>query len=266
MEEIILPQNAVYDNPSEYDILWEDYAEWWESKKVLDQVKLKVRNQNAQKETYKACSAYGLTYIYNWYQAVEYKNNGIEFEQDDPRWKREAFQAERGYPNSWASLQDMMCFFKKRGLIDWYVRCKTAQECKNAINNWCLIYTGSNKCNWSKTGKNKEFYYDPNWAAHCFAVVDCYDGGLIAINSFGETWGDGGYFKIPDAEYEHIYSTYAVIDHDDTGKLWELVFNAQFQKAIELGITNWTRPDDPVTRKECAVIWYRVYKKVLDAK
>lgn len=266
MEELNLPINAVYDNPSEYDVTWEEYAEWWESKKVLDQVKLKVRNQNENKDTYKACSAYGLTYCYNWYQAIEYKKNGLEFEQDNPRWKREAFQAERGYPNSWASLQDMMGFFKRRGLIDWYVRCRTAQECRNAINNWCLIYTWSNKCNWSKTWSNKEFVYDPNWVAHCFAIVDYYDWWLIAINSFGEKWWDNWYFKIPDTEYSNIYSTYAVIDHDDTGKLGELVFNAQFQKAIELGITNWTRPDDYATRKEISVMVYRWYKKAMENK
>jgi len=27
MDELNLPVNAVYDNPSEYDITWEEYAE-----------------------------------------------------------------------------------------------------------------------------------------------------------------------------------------------------------------------------------------------
>ena len=112
MEEIV--QNACYDEPSRYDYLWSDYAEWWETKKFCEWFKLKVRNQNANKDTLKWCSAYGLTYIYNWNQLMEFAKAWIEFEQDDPRWKRLAFQAERGYPNSWASLQEMMSFFKKR--------------------------------------------------------------------------------------------------------------------------------------------------------
>ena len=39
----------------------------------------------------------------------------------------------------------------------------------------------------------------------------------------------------------------------------------EFDKAIELGITNWTRPDDPMTRREWAVMVYRLYKKLLDS-
>lgn len=252
--------NAVYDNPSEHDILWEEYAEWLSKWKLADKYKIKVRNQNANNDTLKWCSAYGLTGIYNWYQLREYDENWIEFEQDDPRRKWLAFQAERGYPNSWASLQDMMSFFKRRWLIGWYARCKTVEECKNAINNGFLIYTWSNKCSWSKTSKAKKFVYDTSWAAHCFFVENYSDEGFTAVNSFWETWWDNGRFTIPFDDYWNIYSTYAIIDHDDTGKLWELVFNAQFQKAIEMWITNWTRPDEPATRKETAVMIYRATK------
>jgi len=260
MDELILPQNAVYDNPSEYDILRSEYAEWLSKWKIADKYKIKVRNQNANQDTLKWCSAYWLTGIYNWYQLREYDENWIEFEQEDPRWKWLAFQAERWYPNSWASLQEMMSFFKKRGLIDGYVKSTTVQECRNAINNWCLIYTWSNKCNWSKTSKAKKFVYDPNGAAHCFFIEDFNDEWFIAVNSFWENRWDNGRFTIPFDDYGNIYSTYAIIDHDDTGKLAELVFNAQYQKAIELWITNWTRPDDNVSRKEAAVMAYRVYK------
>jgi len=261
MDEVILPQNAVYDNPSEYDILWEDYAEWLSKWRIADKYKIKVRNQNANKDTLKACSVYGLTAIYNGYQMREYDENWVEFEQEDPRWKWLAFQAERGYPNSWASLQAVMTFFKNRKLIEWYLKCKTAEECKNAINNGYLIYTWSSKCSWSKTSKQKEFVYDENWANHCFSIIDFDDTGFIAINSFGENWGDKGFFHINFDKYQYLFSTYAIVDHDDTWKLDELVFNAQYQKAIEMWITNWTRPDDPATRKEVAVMVYRALKK-----
>lgn len=259
--EDFLVANAVYDEPSRYDYLWSDYVEWeWEKKKFCEWFKLKVRNQNANKDTMTGCSAYWLTYIYNGNQLMEFAKEGIEFEQEDPRWKWLAFQNERGYLNSWASLQEMMDFFKKRGLIDGYVRCRTAQECRNALNNWFGIYTGSNKCSWKLASKEKKFVYDINWAAHCFAVVDYDDNGLIAINSFGENWWDKGYFYIPDDDYKNIFSTYAIIDHDDTWKLDNLKFNMEYQKAIEMWITNGVRPDDKMTRKEWAVQIYRMYK------
>ena len=139
MEELKV-LDGTYDNPSEYDITWEEYAEWGTGKRIADKYKIKVWNQNANKDTLKWCSAYWLTWIFNWYQLREYDENWIEFEQEDPRWKWLAFQAERGYPNSWASLQDMMSFFRRRGLIDWYVVAKNIQEIKNAIDNGFMIY------------------------------------------------------------------------------------------------------------------------------
>ena len=191
---------------------------------------------------------------------MEFAKEWIEFEQEDPRWKWLAFQSERWYPNAWASLQEMMTFFKNRWLIDWFVKCKTAQECKNALSNWFGIYTWSNKCNWKSTSKEKKFVYDINWAAHCFAVVDFDDNWLIAINSFWDKWWDNWYFYIPDEDYKYIFSTYAIVDHDDKGKLDVLRFNMEYQKAIEMWITNWSRPNDSATRKEVAVMNYRTFK------
>lgn len=259
-DEQIRQLSAVTDEPQSTDITWEEYAEWTTKWKIADKYKIKVWDQYDNKDTYKACSAYWLTAIFNWYQLREYDNNGIEFEQDDPRWKWLAFQAERGYPDSWASLQAMMSFFKKRWLIDWYVKCVNANECKNAINNGFLIYTWSNQCSWSNTNKNKEFTEWNGWA-HCFSIIDYDDTGFIAINSFWEDWWDDWLFHINFDKYDKLYSTYAIVDHDDTGKLEELVYKAQYEKAIEMWITNWTRPDDPATRREVAVMIYRSVKK-----
>lgn len=259
--------NWCYDEPKRTDYLWNDYFEWWESwesKKIADLMEWKIFNQNANKDTLKACSAYWLTYIYNWYQVVEYEKNWLIFEQDDPRWKWRAFQEERWMINSGASLQDMLDFFKRRWLIDWYVKCTTAKEVSNAINNWFLIYTGSAKCNWTKAGKSWKFEYDENGAKHCFSIIDVDWTDLIGINSFWDKRWTNWYFRIPFENYKDLYSTYAVIDHDDSGKLETLKFNAEYEKAIELWITNWTRPNDTSTRKETAVMILRMYKKLLE--
>lgn len=265
-DELVRKSNAVYDRPDERDFLWSEYCEWLGDKVRFPGRELKVWNQYKDSDTYKACSCFWLTGVFNWGQILEFRKQGIEFEQEDPRWKWLAFQAERWYLNSGASLQDMMKFFRNRWLIDWNLLCKTAQECKNAINNGCGIYTGSKKCSWSKTSKAKQFVYDENWANHCFMIWDYDENGLRALNSFGENWWDWGWFYIPDENYKDLFSTYAIVDHDDTGKIEEMRYKMEFNKAIEEGITNWTRPNDNMTRMEWAVMVYRAYKKLLNNK
>lgn len=257
---LIKESEWVIDQPDVRDFLWSEYCEWVENDNKFPWKQLKVRNQYDQKETYKACSCYWLTAIYNWNQLVEFDKQWIEFEQENPRWKWQVFQAERWYPDMWASLQEMLKFFTKRWLIDWYVACKNITEVKNALNNWFGIYTWSAKCSWSKTSKSWVFTYDANWWKHCFAVVDCTDDKLIAINSFGKTFGQDWYFDIPNDNYWDLYSCYAIIDHDDTWKIDELRYKMEYNQAIELWITNWTRPDESMTRREWAVMAYRVYK------
>jgi hypothetical protein len=252
--------NAVEDIPDKRDFLWSEYVEWIGDKIKFPWRQLKLWNQYDQTDTYKACSCYWATYIFNGWQILECQKLEIEFEQENPRRKWQVFQAERWYPDMWASLQEMMSFFRKRKLIDWNLLCKTAQECKNAIKNWCGIYTWSAKCSWSKTSKAKQFVYDENWAKHCFAIVDYDDNWLRAINSFWEDWWDKGRFYIPDEDYKYLYSTYALVDHDDTGKIKEMKYNMEYNESIKLWITDWTRPDDKMSRKEWAVMCLRAYK------
>ena len=254
------------DDPKSTDFLRSDYMgdEYgeWERKKIIDQVKIKVRNQYDQKETYTACSCYWMTAIFNGNQGVEFLKQWIEFEQEDPRRKRLAFQSERWYSDEWASLQDMMSFFKKRWKIDWYVKTKNVEETKNAINNGFLIYTWSNLCSWSATGKSGEFVPKDRTTGHIFAIVDHDTTGFVAINSFGESRWKKWFFHIDFEKYSKLFSTYAIIDHDDTWKIDAMLFDLQYQKAIESKITNGSRPNDPVTRKECAVMCYRVKKSL----
>lgn len=264
--DLLVKQNeSVIDQPSEYDFLWSEYAEGNTDLSKFPWKQLKVWNQYDQKDTYKACSCYWLTAIFNGNQIMEFDKKGIEFEQENPRWKRQVFQAERWYPDMWASLQDMMSFFKKRWLIDGYVVCKNLKEVQNALKNWYGIYTWSAKCSWTKTSKSWIFTYDDNGWKHCFSIIDCTEDKLIAINSFGEAFWNKWFFDIPNANYKDLYSCYAIIDHDDTWKIEELRYKMEYQKAIELWLTNWTRPDEPATRRETAVMIYRAYKKILDS-
>ena len=253
----------VIDTPDSRDYLYEDfmkeYSEWVPHK-IWDKNKIEIWDQFDQPTTYKACTCYWLTGIYNWYNVAEWEKYWKEFKQENPRWKWEAYQATRWRPNKWSSLQAMMKFFKSRKLIDWYLRATTIEWMKNAIDNWFEIYTWTNSCSWRATWKAWVFTYKKNGGWHCFYLADYNDKWFLAVNSFWKDWGDEGAFIVPYKDVRYLFTTYVIIDHDDKWVLEKLNFDREYEEAIKLWITNWTRPDDPASRKEVAVMNYRLYK------
>jgi hypothetical protein len=140
------------------------------------------------------------------------------------------------------------------------MRSNTKQWTKNALDNWFLIYTGTNKCNWKATSKSWVFVKKLNAWWHCFFIVGYDDNWFIAVNSFWNDWWDNWYFNIPFDNYNDLFSKNVIMDQDDTWIIKNLNYEREYKEAIELWITNWTRPNDTVTRKECAVMAYRASK------
>jgi len=242
------------------DHFWDEFGNWLTQ--IWNNKKMEIRDQYDQKLTYKACSWYWLCAIFNWYNVEEYKMQWLKFDQENPKWKWKAFQEMRWYPDIWASLQDQMKFYIKNGWIEWYMRSNTLQWTKNSLDNGFLIYTWSNKCDWRKTGASWIFVKKLNWGGHCFSIIGYNEKWFIAVNSFGYDWGDDGYFIIPFENYNDLFSKNIIFDKDDTWIIKNLNYENEYKKAIELWITNWTRPDDNVSRKEGAVMAYRASKIV----
>jgi len=264
-EDLELYLDAV-DKSDSRDYLYADYMHEYATGKlwpIRDTLINKIYDQFDQSSTYKACTCYWLWIINNWNNLAEYWSKWFDYEQQDPKWLRHTFQSTRWYPNKWSSLQEMMRFYKKMWLIDWYMRANTIEECKHAIDNGFLIYTWTKSCNWRETSKKKAFVYKKNWWWHCFSIVWYNDKWFIAANSFGTDRWDAWYFTIPYDDYKYLYSKYVIIDKDDTWTLKNLEYQREFQKAIELWITNWDRPNDKASRKEVAVMIYRLYKKLI---
>jgi hypothetical protein len=233
------------DEPTSDDWLYSDFiknqeegAEWDRPVIYRDKDVMKVWDQFDQNTTYKGCTAYWLTSPYNWYNVREWAKSGLEYEQENPRWKWEAYQATRWRPNVWSSLQKILKFFRDRKLIDGSVTAVWVSECKNALDNWFYLYSGSKYCNRRKSWASGKFVYNRKWGWHAFAIVDYNDEWFIAINSFGDDRGDKGYFIIPFDDFKYLYSCNVIIDHDNTGSLQTMRDDCDIQKAIEMGITN----------------------------
>lgn len=268
LSDTLLNQLQTFDNPDSRDYSYEKFFmnEYWQGavKKVWDRTKVSIWNQFDDKTTYKACTVYASWILYNAYNIVEYSRFNVEFNQVDPKFKRHQFQETRWRPNTGSSLQTVMRFFRSKWWIDWWLVSETIEWTKNAIKNWFLIYTGSDKCDWNATGKSKVFVYKNNWSWHAFSLVDYNDDWFIAVNSFGKKWWDEWYFLVPYNNFNDLYTKNVIIDKDDTGIIKNLNYENEYKKAIEMGITNGLNPEIPTTRKECAVMAYRVYKKIME--
>ncbi len=239
------------------DIYMSDYWDWKRKSSMWDKKDMKVYNQFHQKTTYKACTCYGLWSIYNWNNVQEYNSKWFNYKEEDPKHKRHAYQTMRWRPNVWSSLQNMMKYYIKNKRIEWYMRAKTLEWVKNAIDNWFLIYTWTNKCNWRKAGSKWEFVYDKKWGWHCFAIIWYNKDWLIAVNSFWtDRWNDW-YFTIKYEHFKYLYSMNVIVDKDDSWILNNLKYENEFKKAIELWITNGSDADKPATKKQVSVMIYR---------
>ena len=264
MSEEIIIENTCTDEPksTDYkrsDVFGDEEVEWakivkWPKDKLI------LQNQNSDKRTYKACTRFGLMHCMNAENVNEFLNQWFDYKQDNATdfWLR--LQQSRWRLNIGSSLQSALNQAKKEWFIDWYVVCETEDQMKKAIDNWMFIYTGSDKIDWTKTGQKKETVLWCWWGhAFCIWIYDNY--WFIPVNSFGEKRGNWWYWTIHFGMKNKLYTTYAVIDKDSSGKLNAYKFNNEFNQAIKLWITNGTNPDKPATRKEVAVMIYRATKK-----
>jgi len=264
----MLPTNfedylVTWDRPEERDYIYEDHFSSEEASGQLTVWKkelMKIWDQFDQRDTHRACTCYGLGWIFNGYNVAEYDKNDVEFEQEDPKYKWGMFQSTRWYPDVWSNLQTMMKYYRKKWWIEWNMVSKTMQGSKNALDNGFLIYTGTNRCDWRKTSSSGIFVKKINWGWHAFFIVWYTEIGFIAVNSFGADWWTSWYFIIPFENYNDLFTKNVIFDKDDTWVIKNLNYEREKKEAIELWITNWDRPNDPVTRSECSVMALRASK------
>lgn len=207
MEEII---NWCIDEPDERDYLFEEVFGDIEPKKVEYPIKdLIIRDQSWTG----ACTRYWLGHICNAQNILERWKN---YKQIDPRQYRDAYCQERGYTGGGATLQSWLKQFKDAWVIEWYVKVTTKDQIKKAIDNWQLIYLGSNDGDWveiRRTGLYSRQSAYIVWHAFCwgFEYDDTYI--LLANSYWPNRWPLNWYFKMDwDTFLNHTFTKYAIID------------------------------------------------------
>ena len=158
----------------------------------------------------------------------------------------------------WATVQSAIKQFYDDWYIEWYAVCKDDASRKQAIDAGHWILTGS--LTWDRAYVRDNKIYrdrtDGKQLGHIFCIVGYDNTGRLAINSY---WPNNGYFTIPYAYTGSLFSTYAIIDKDESWSLQAYKDSQLLQKMQDLGVRNWKDPTLQITREQCALMIGRTY-------
>ncbi len=201
------------DKPDDRD--WQFEVLFWETTdhKPIPFPLITIQNQWAQDITRMACGQYGLVHIINAQDRIA---NAIN---KTPKFAIQAIDCWRDIllwnPNAefvGSTLQSNLEWHRKKGNITGYATLETKEQCMQAIDMNCYIYTWSQTGDWEYVRDKHEYRLrtDGKIVGH----ITCYwkyDKDYVwGINSY---WIWNGLFKVPwDIFLNHYFTKYAVLD------------------------------------------------------
>lgn len=236
---------TAYDQPEKRDYPFQDYDEFARSEeKVQKRPKdeLKVQNQWWTP----ACTMYWATHIVNAMNIIEDKKLGLDRKQVDPADLWNQFCAERGNYVSWATIQSIAVWMKKKGYISGFVTIDNWAELSviekqvdQALAMWNFIYTGSRSGDWAKIKKTGIYSERADgkfvWHARDIVIERKEWDYYICLNSYGEErWPLKWYFKLHRNDLKKIYSKLILIDKDDSNLFGRFEEIQKVKQAVNL--------------------------------
>lgn len=270
------PEHAGFDIPSGLDRKYEDVVpkDYWASTTTARELllqRLTAFNQYKNPKTKSWCGWYWLTHTENAMRILEDVEWGTK-NQTDPAWRWiDRNENERPAPSKWngTSLQGNLNIFRNKGRISGYAYANSKEETMRAIDNWHLIYTGTNQCNWAVTYRTGIFTpAGKTVIGHLFSAVEYEDDWLIIRES---NWPKRWKILIKWDDIHYLYSRVAVIPNSNADLILKYRTMSQFQKEVEISIQKWftngADPKAPALREQVGVVWLRAYEKAKqDAK
>lgn len=254
--------NAWFDIPSPHDYHFEEL--WGGLNSLPDKVlynKTTFYNQfqNNTPSTNYACSIYWLTHAVNEWNYIEGQKYDILIQEENPIPKWITALARGAVINQGWSLQGALKMFKDLWLIDWYTRCYTLEDEKNALARGQIIYTGSNRIDWERTRQNANIAVVGTSYGHIFAKIGYDDERRVWIckdSSGNEKW-DNWVFYVKYSD-DIFFTRYAIVDKSSVGSINALQSAKRQELARSKGWWDWKRGKEPATRYECAVMSMRM--------
>lgn len=181
---------------------------------------------------------------------------------------------------SWALLINWPKLLKELWYIKGYAWCNSIELIKIALNKNEPIHCWSNKINWAKTkiSKDKIAVID-KWYWHCFHIIGYNDWDTVIywsriipscvfICKDNSNNYDNWFFYLRYENFNALFTNKVVFINDikvlDTYKkrIMEKITIEEAKKAFEEKLWNWERPQEQITREECATIVMRALNKI----
>lgn len=191
-----------------------------------------------------SCTAFAMCNIINWFKEPKFKEQWLEREAIN--WHDYFSLVNKTYPEDLqgvlAPIQALV-YAKNNGYISFYEfidfskNWDVALLIKGLLNQGFLLLCVINKCDRTKTAQTKvceKITETGKHLPHSVVLVD-YDAEnqlFKFVNSWGNEWGDAGYFymKFEDAKY-FISQMYAVFDSDDTANFERMLYKTKILTA-----------------------------------
>lgn len=181
------------------------------------------------------------------------------------------------YTINWAKL------LKELSHIKWFFAVKTVDEALEILSNWNNIHVGSNSISYSKTKKAPYIAVLTGWPWHCFHIIGynntdsviAYSNHIIPPKCFIIKDSSNGfdnwffYIRIVDF-YNALFPTKLFFTNDTTlidnykKKMLQAMNLDSAKLMFLLGLTNWERPVDKISREEALALNFRVMKSILE--
>lgn len=249
------------DSPKDTDRQYSKILEWEDD--LPDKVfyKAPIENQfiNRNPKTNKWCTRFAMSYIINALNILEWSDVRTTGEQ--LRYNKK----DRDY-NKWDTLQSALDEARELWYIEWYSKVQWDYQLKKALSEWKLIYTGSSRCSWALTNKDKVFTpINYEWLWHWFNMCWYDELYYYWANSFWKNRWDNWFFKIKHEDIKYLFTTYAIMDKKDVDLMKKQISKDKkdIELAVSLGITNWQRLKENITREEAVLLVIRTMNILL---